>query len=237
MDTGILGPPHAIRAVIFDVDGTLIDSVDLNAKAWQDAFLEIGHDVEFEKMRRQIGKGGDQLMPLFLTNAELNTQCKKLEQRRGVIFKQRYLSQAKAFPMVRELLQRIQADGMQAALASSAKQDELETYKRIAHIDDLLQAETTSDDAKASKPHPDIFEAALQRLGSPGAEQVIVVGDTPYDAEAAVKAGLRPIGLLCGGWPAADLKDAGCIATYDDPAHLLAQYAASPLAPLPVPSG
>ena len=233
MAAGIPDRSHAVRAVIFDVDGTLIDSVDLNAKAWQDAFLEFGHDVAFEEIRRQIGKGGDQLMPVFLSKAELNTQGKKLEQRRGVIFKQRYLSQAKAFPKVRELLQRILADGMQAALASSAKQDELETYKQMAHIDDLLQAETTSDDAEANKPNPDIFEAALQRLGNPSAEQVIVVGDTPYDAEAAVKAGLRPIGLLCGGWSAADLKHAGCIATYDDPADLLAQYATSPLAALP----
>lgn len=132
--------------------------------------------------------------------------------------------------MVRELLERIQADGMQTALASSAKQDKLAAYKKAARIEDLLQAETSTDDAEKSKPEPDIFEAAMQRLRGVDPEQVVVIGDTPYDAEAAGKAGLRTIGVLCGGWPADALRRAGCVATYQDPADLLAQYDASPLA-------
>ena len=217
-------------AVIFDVDGTLIDSVDLHAKAWQDAFREFGHEIAFDKLRGQIGKGGDQLLPVFLSKDELDAEGEALNKRRSEIFKQRYLPQIKPFPMVRELLKRIQADGMQIALASSAKEDELETYKKAAHIEDLLQAQTSTDDAEKSKPEPDIFEAAMQRLGDVDPKQVIVIGDTPYDAEAAGKAGLRTIGVLCGGWPGDALKRAGCIATYRDPADLLAQYDASPLA-------
>ncbi len=220
-----------LKAVIFDVDGTLIDSVDLHAKAWQDAFHNYGHEIDFDDIRRQIGKGGDQLMPEFLSKKELDAKGKELEKHRGEVLKDRYLPQIKPFSMVRELLQRLQSDNVQIALASSAKEDELEVYKKAAHIDDLLDAETSSDDAESSKPEPDIFLAALKRLGGMPAEQAIVIGDTPYDARAAGKAGLRSIGLLCGGWSEADLKEAGCIATYKDPADLLAQYDASPLAP------
>ena len=216
--------------VIFDVDGTLIDSVDLHAKAWQDAFREFGHEIAFDKLRRQIGKGGDELLPVFLSKNEVDATGKALNERRSEIFKERYLPQVKPFPMVRELLQRVQAGGMQIALASSAKEDELEAYKKTARIEDLLQAQTSTDDAEKSKPNPDIFQAALQRLGDVDPAQVIVVGDTPYDAEAATKAGLRTIGVLCGGWPADALERAGCIAIYRDPADLLAQYDTSPLA-------
>ncbi len=218
------------KAVIFDVDGTLIDSVDLHAKAWQDAFREFGHEIAFDKIRGQIGKGGDQLLPVFLSKDEVAAKGEALDERRSEIFKQRYMPQTKPFPMVRELLERIQADGMQIALASSAKEDELEAYKKAARIEDLLQAETSTDDAEKSKPNPDIFEAAMQRLGDVDPAQVVVVGDTPYDAEAAGKAGLRSIGVLCGGWPADALERAGCVATYRDPADLLAQYDTSPLA-------
>lgn len=228
--TALLEGPQMPSAVIFDVDGTLIDSVDLHAKAWQDAFREFGHEIAFDAIRGQIGKGGDQLLPVFLPRAELDTQGKALESRRGQILKERYLPQIKPFPKVRDLLQRIQADGMKVALASSAKADELEVYKKVARIEDLLQAETSSDDAEASKPNPDIFEAAMQKLGGLPPDQAIVIGDTPYDAEAAGKAGLRTIGLLCGGWSDNALKQAGCIATYQDPADLLDRYDSSPLA-------
>ncbi len=218
------------NAVIFDVDGTLIDSVDLHAHAWQDAFREFGHEIAFDKLRGQIGKGGDQLLPVFLSKAELDATGEALNKRRSEIFGERYLPDIKPFPMVRELLERIRADGTQIALASSAKQDELAAYKKAARIEDLLQAETSTDDAEKSKPEPDIFEAAMQRLPGVDLAQVVVIGDTPYDAEAAGKAGLRTVGVLCGGWPADALKRAGCIATYRDPADLLAQYDASPLA-------
>ncbi len=219
--------PHA---VILDVDGTLIDSVNLHAKAWQDALREFGHEVSLDDLRRQVGKGGDQLLPLFLPKDELEAVGKAVDERRSQIFKERYLHDVQPFPMVRELVQRMQADGLRVALASSAKKDELAAYKKAARIDDLLLAETSTDDAEKSKPNPDIFEAAMQRLGSPDAEQVVVVGDTPHDAEAAGKAGLRTIGLLCGGWPEEALRRAGCVATFHDPADLLAQYERSPLA-------
>ena len=218
------------KAIIFDVDGTLVDSVDLHAQAWVDAFAEFGFPQGFDAVRRQIGKGGDQLMPVFLTPEQIEAIGKDLEAHRGRIMKERYLPQVKAFPGVRELFERLRSNGLQVALASSAKQDELATYKRIADIADLVDEETSSDDAKESKPHPDIFQAAIDRLKGVEAEDMLVVGDTPYDAEAASKAGLRTVGLRCGGWSAGELTQAGCVATFANPAELLARYADTPLA-------
>jgi HAD superfamily hydrolase (TIGR01549 family) len=219
-----------LKAIIFDIDGTLVDSVDLHARAWQDAFRHFGREVEFERVRHQIGKGGDQLMPVFFSAAELERFGEELEKFRGELYKREYISRVRAFPQVRELFERIRADGRRIALASSAKKDELKTYKELARIADLIEEETSADDAERSKPHPDIFEAALAALGDVRADEAIVIGDTPYDAEAAGKIKLRTIGVLCGGFPEAELRAAGCTDIYRDPADLLARYNASPLA-------
>ncbi|MHC5536750.1 HAD family hydrolase [Singulisphaera rosea] len=218
-----------IRAAIFDIDGTLIDSVDMHARAWQEAFRHFGHEFSFEQVRGQIGKGGDQLMPALLPEDVVKRRGEEIEKYRSELFKREYLSQIRAFPGVRDLFRWIQADGKKIALASSAKADELTVYKQIAGIDGLVDVETSSDDADKSKPHPDIFEVTLQRLGAMPPADVIAIGDTPYDVEAASKAGIRTIGVLCGGFPEHDLQGAGCIAIYRDPAALLAGYPESPL--------
>jgi HAD superfamily hydrolase (TIGR01509 family) len=219
------------RAAVFDIDGTLIDSVDGHARAWQEVFARLGLDVPFEKIRGQIGKGGDQLMPVFLPRDVVDRQGEEIERERLALFKSKYLPQVRPFPGTRELFQKLKAEGLTVVLASSAKGEELETYKTIARVDDLVDDATSSDDAERSKPHPDIFEAALSRL--PGIEpaEAVAVGDTPYDAQAATKAGLRAVGVLCGGFPEADLRAAGCVAIYRDPADLLARLDSSPLAP------
>jgi HAD superfamily hydrolase (TIGR01549 family) len=210
------------QAIIFDIDGTLLDSVDLHAKAWQEAFREFGHDIPFDAIRSQIGKGGDQLLPVFLSEDEQKARGKDLEDFRGHLFKEKYLPLVKPFPSVRELFQEAKKRGQRVALASSAKEDELEEFERIANIEDLVEVETSSADAKRSKPHPDIFEAALKRLGDKiRREDVIVVGDSPHDAEAAGKAGLRTVGVLCGGFPQTDLLRAGCIALYKGTVYLI----------------
>jgi HAD superfamily hydrolase (TIGR01509 family) len=213
-----------IKAVIFDIDGTLVDSVDLHAQAWKEAFKHFGKDIPYEDVRHQIGKGGDQLMPVFFSKEELDEFGEEMEEYRGQLFKRDFLPKVRPFPKVRELFQRIKSDGLRIALASSAKEEELKEYKRIAHIEDLVEEETSADDADKSKPHPDIFEAALERLGDIKPTEAIVVGDTPYDAQAAGKINLRTIGVLCGGFPAAELKAAGCIEIYKDPADLLTRY-------------
>lgn len=220
-----------LRAVIFDIDGTLIDSVEGHARAWADAFRKFGKDVPVEDIRRQIGKGGDQLKPVFLSPEEVDRFGEELESWRGEHLKRAYLPAFQALPMARELCERVVADGKKIALASSAKSDELQTYKKIAGIEGLFgeDQETSSNDAEKSKPHPDIFLAALAKLGI-DPHEAIIVGDTPYDAQAAGKAGSRTVGVLSGGFPEEELRAAGCVAVYRDPADLLAHYEASPLA-------
>ena len=213
-----------VRAVIFDVDGTLVDTVDMHADAWQRALREFGKEVAFEDVRSQIGKGGDQLMPVFLSEAEVDEFGERLEKRRGEIFKSEYLPKARAFPKVRELVQRILDDGLQVGLASSAIEEELEHYKELAGVADLIDAATSKDDAEESKPEPDIFVAAVKSLDGPRAEECVVVGDTPYDAIAARKIGIRTIGVLAGGFPKGSLRDEGEVEIYRDPADLLANY-------------
>jgi HAD superfamily hydrolase (TIGR01549 family) len=213
-----------IKAVIFDIDGTLVDSVDLHARAWQETFKHFGKEIVYEKVRHQIGKGGDQLMPVFFSKQELDEFGEEMEKYRGELFKREYLPQVRAFASVRELFLKIRDDGKRLALASSAKEEELAAYKKIAHIEDLIEEETSADDADKSKPHPDIFEAALERLGNIEVHEAVVVGDTPYDAEAAGKINLRTLGVLCGGFPEGELKAAGCVQIYKDPADLLARY-------------
>jgi HAD superfamily hydrolase (TIGR01549 family) len=220
------------EAIIFDIDGTLLDSVDLHAKAWQEAFQKFGYDIPFEKIRSQIGKGGDQLLPVFLSEQELKQQGEELKQFRSRLFKEKYLTKVKPFPRVRELFEKIKAHGQRIALASSAQGDELKDFERIANIEDLVEVETSSADAKRSKPHPDIFEAALDHLGAKiDRGKVVVVGDSPHDAEAAKRARLRTVGVLCGGFPEDALWAAGCIAIYKGPEDLLQHYERSPLAP------
>lgn len=217
------------KNVLFDIDGTLVDSVDLHAEAWQVIFRKYGKEVPFQTIREQIGKGGDQLLPVFWSEDELKSFGKKMEDERSKLFLKEYMPRVEAFPKVPELFRRILDDGKKIALATSAKEKELKRLKKIAGIEGLFDEATSSDDADESKPHPDIFEAALKEVGDPEAADSISIGDTPYDAEAAGKIGLPTVGLLCGGWPEEKLRAAGCVAIYRDPADLLAKYEESPL--------
>jgi HAD superfamily hydrolase (TIGR01509 family) len=208
---------------IFDVDGTLIDSVDLHAHAWQVALAHFGFNVSYDAVRSQIGKGGDQLLPVFVPRDQLERLQESMEQHRGELFKREYLARVKPFPRVRELFERVKQDGHRIALASSAKADELEEYKRIAGITDLIDVETSSDDVDRSKPCPDVFQVALARLGIEPAAG-LVFGDSPFDAIAAVRAGLNTVGVLCGGFPEEQLREAGCVAIFRDPSDLVDRY-------------
>ena len=218
------------KALLFDIDGTLVDSVDLHARAWQDAFAHFGTRVDLAAVRSQIGKGGDQLMQEFLTKEELDRRGEAIEAFRSDLYKREYLGKVRAFPRVRELFQELLRRGLRIALASSAKGDELAAYKKIAGIDDLIGTETSADDAERSKPHPDIFAVALRRLGPDvPKESAYVIGDSPWDALAATRLGVRTIGVLCGGFPETRLRQAGCVAIYRDPADLLERLGDSPI--------
>ncbi len=212
-----------VKAVLLDMDGTLIESNALHAESWQRAFAEFGIEVSFDTALRQIGKGGDHLLPVFVPKEKVETTGKAIEQFRKELFEREYLSRVKPFPKVRQLVERMKDAGLTIAMASSAGKEELQRYKKIANIDDLVEEETTSEDAENSKPSPDIFAAALKRVGK-HADEAISLGDTPYDAEASTKCGIRTVGVSSGGWSREDLLDAGCSEVYADAADLLANF-------------
>ena len=218
-----------MKAAIFDVDGTLVDSVDLHASAWQRAFAKFGHEVSFIEARGQIGKGGDKLIPLFLSDAEQADHGEAMESYRTELFRGEYMGLVRPFTAVPELMRRARKAGLKVAVASSAKQEELDHYLEVAGIADLVDATTCSDDVSGSKPDPDIFMAALDKLGV-AAGDAVAIGDTPYDAIAAVKAGMTVIGVLSGGFREEDLREAGCGTVYPGVAALFTCFENSPLA-------
>lgn len=219
-----------IKAVIFDIDGTLVDSVDFHAEAWQRAFRQFGKEIPFEDVRHQIGKGSDQLLPIFFSEEELAEFGEEMEKYRGEVYKSEYLPRVQAFPNVLQLFRRVKQDGKQIVLASSAKADELEAYKKITGVAEFIEGETSADDTEKSKPHPDIFQAALDKLTGVEAQEAIVIGDTPYDVQAARKINLRTVGVLCGGFPEMELREAGAVSIYHDCTELLKKYDESLLA-------
>lgn len=217
-----------MKAIIFDIDGTLIDSVDLHAKAWQDAFAHFGVKVSFANVRSQIGKGGDQLVPAFLDKKQMQEFGDELIEWRGEHFKNTYMGSVKPFHDSNALLQRVKKSGKLTAVGSSAKKDELDYYLQLLNARELFDVVTSADDVDKSKPNPDIFEAALSKLQTATSE-TIVIGDSPYDAEAATRMGMETIGFLCGGFPKELLTGAGAIKIYKGPTELLEKYDASPI--------
>ena len=215
----------APKGVLLDVDGTLVDSNDAHARAYVEALKAFGYDVPFERIRPLIGMGGDELLPKVIGvpgDAQLRED---IDARRSEIFRDRYLPEIKAFPKVRELLERLTEGGMTLIAASSSGQDTLAALLELADVSDLLSEQTSSSDADASKPHPDILTAALNKLSLP-ASQALFLGDTPYDLQAAAPLGLGVVAFRCGGWDDPDLE--GARAIYDDPQDLLANYDRSP---------
>jgi beta-phosphoglucomutase-like phosphatase (HAD superfamily) len=212
-----------LDAIIFDVDGTLVDSVDLHARAWREALAHFGVELAYPEVRLQIGKGADQLLPALVPEDRLEEIAGPLAAFRARLYREAYLPQVVAYPAVRRLVARLRGDGKRIALASSAEEGELGHYVRVAAIEGLYDAATSAGDAGRARPWPDVIQAALAKLGAPP-ERCRMVGDTPYDASAAVGAGVVPVGVLCGGFPPELLRRAGCVALHRDPAALLAAY-------------
>jgi len=217
-----------IRGVIFDLDGTLVDSNELHVLAWHDTFRHFHKDIPLERLREQIGKGGDQYLPEFLNEQEMREFGEEADKYRGEVFKKEYLPHVKPFPKVRELFEQLRADGKKIALASSGKETEVRHYEKLLRIEGMVDSMTTADQVAQSKPKADVFLAALNLLKLPASE-AIAVGDTPYDIEAAKKIDLRIIGVRCGGFSEDLLREEGAIAIYSDPADLLEHYYQSPL--------
>lgn len=217
----------ALQGVILDVDGTLVLSNDAHAHAWVDAFAEFGYEVSFEQVRPLIGMGGDQVIPRVMPGLTKDEgDGKAISERRKELIINRYGPKVQPANGTRQLVQHMKDAGLRLIIASSATSQELEILLKVGQVDDLLDEATTSSDAEASKPAPDIVEAALSKLNMEPS-QVLMLGDTPYDIQSADGAGVGVIAVRCGGFDDAAL--AGAKAIYDDPADLLAHYADSPL--------
>ena len=214
-----------VEGVLLDVDGTLVDSNAAHARSWGEALKEFGQDVPEEKIRPLIGMGGDKLLPDLLgVDAESQTG-QAFSKRRAEIFRQRYLPHLRCTPGAKELIQRFRKEDLKLVIATSAAKSELETMLKQVGLDDLIEKKTSSDDAERSKPDPDIIQAALAQ-GHLTPSAAILLGDTPYDIEAAARAGVDTVAFLSGGWDAEALD--GAIAIYEDPADLLRRFTSSP---------
>jgi membrane protein len=217
-----------IKAILFDIDGTLVDSNDMHVLAWEEAFAGIGATFDRQIVHDQIGKGTDMLVPRLLPDLDEAAQ-QKIGDAHGCIFKAKFLGEAKPFKQAHDLLAHAHGLGQQVVLASSAPGPELEHYLDLLEARALVAATTSSDDVERTKPAPDIFATALAKLLGIDAKEALVVGDTPYDIEAAGKCGIAAVALRSGKFSDEMLRAAGAVAIYDDAAALLAGYADSPL--------
>ncbi|RYZ70657.1 MAG: HAD family hydrolase, partial [Proteobacteria bacterium] len=208
-----------------DVDGTLIDSNNEHAHSWVEAFRQFDLQADYLEIRSLIGKGGDHLLPEVAGLTDDQGLGKKIAERCGEIFREKFLPNLKPFPYVRDLLLAMKKSGLKLVVASSSSKENLSKLLNQAGIEDLIDVTTSADDADASKPEPDIIEAAMKKAKvSP--ENCVMLGDTPYDIEAASKAHVKTVALLSGGWESRDLNKAAAI--YRDAEDLLGHLANSP---------
>ncbi len=198
---------NALEAVIFDMDGTLIDSNDLHARAWRDAFLDYGVTFELDTIRMQIGKGGDLLVPDLLNAKQMISFGSEIEDYRKKLFRDRYRQRIKPFPGIPENFARLREKDIRLVIATSSNKEDLSFYIDLLGVEDLLDDATSADDVEMSKPAPDVFSAALHKLGTRQA-RTLVVGDTPYDILAAHRSSLPVAAVRCGGFPETALEKA-----------------------------
>ncbi len=218
-----------LLAALLDIDGTFVLSNDAHARAWREAFAESGYDVPLERLRSMIGMGADKVVALVPGLRVDAPPGSTVAHRREEIFLNRYLPSVRPAPQGRALVQRIHAGGLRCIVASAAKQSERDALLRLAEIDDLVEITNANDDLP-SKPDPDTILSVLTGAGV-SAGEAIMIGDTPYDIEAAKRAGVPTIAVLSGGWDVASL--AGALAVYKDVRDLLDRFDDSPLSGAP----
>ncbi|WP_027062805.1 HAD family hydrolase [Mesorhizobium loti] len=217
-----------VRAVLFDVDGTLVDSNELHVQAWAEAFASIGIKFQLPVIHDEIGKGADMLIPALAPDLD-SERRQSIGKLQGEIFRKKFLRSVRPFPRARDILVHACQHGQKVALASSAPEDDLDHYLDLLAARDLVTVTTSSSDVARTKPAPDIFSTALAKLPGVAASEAVVVGDTPYDVEAANKIGIATVAVRSGGFSDMVLERAGASAIYDDVAALLEDYRYSPL--------
>ncbi|WP_030323038.1 HAD family hydrolase [Streptomyces sp. NRRL B-3229] len=216
------------RAAVFDVDGTLVDTNHLHVTTWWEALRQAGHQVPMHAVHRAIGLGSEDLVAHLLGDDRDKDQDAELSAAHKALYGQ-YFDRLPALRDAGRLLRRLDHEGWRVVLATSAGGAELSALRRAIDADDAIMATASADDVEEGKPAPEPVEHALELAGVP-AENAVFVGDTVWDMQAGSRAGVRCVGVLCGGIPRADLEEAGAQAIYDDPAHLLADLADSFLA-------
>lgn len=207
------------RGVLFDVDGTLVDSSYLHTVAWWQAFRQVGLDVPMASIHRSVGMGGDKLLDRLLPPGRDKSGDASILAAHGAVFST-FWPALRAFDGARDLLAQCYESGFAVALASSARVQDLEVLRSTLRADSYIHAATSANDAKEGKPEPDILAAALAATGL-RAVDVVYVGDAVWDVYAAARLGIPTIGLTCGGTGAAELLEAGAVEIYENPRDLL----------------
>lgn len=221
------GSARPSGAILFDIDGTLVDSNYLHVDAWLRALQAVGHPVDAWRIHRGQGMGSSELLDTLL-GAAAEQVASRAKQQHTELYKES--SQLlRAFDGARELVAAVAQRGAKVVLATSAAPDELEVLRSILDVEDTVAEITAAEDVETAKPAPDLVQVALQRAGV-AADRAVFVGDTVWDVQACRKAGVACVGVLTGGISAAELTDAGAVAVYEDCCALLRGLDASPLA-------
>lgn len=210
-----------MECVLLDIDGTLVDSNEYHVDAWAEAFKRHAQPVEKHAIRKQIGKGGDQLIPSLRADLA-DAEREQIAATHDEIFGSRYLPQVRAFAGATQLVESLHARGINVVLASSANRREVDHYTALLGIEQFIVASTCADDVANSKPAGDIFATALKKVTSATPERALVIGDTPYDVIAAAKCKIATLALLSGGFSEDELRQAGARAVYKGVGDVLA---------------
>lgn len=216
-----------LKAVLCDIDGTLLDSNAFHAESWQRTFAQFGFSAEFEAVVKQIGKGSEYMLPAFIPLDKLPGIEKEVKAFRKQLFHREYIDRVVPFADARRLLERMRQEGLRIAVATSSEKEDLEAFKTVLKIHDLIEEDATADDADKAKPEPDIFQAALKLLVIKP-DEALALGDTPWDIEAAKKAGVGTVAVQSGGWTREQLLEAGAVAVYYDVADIVRNFESSP---------
>jgi phosphoglycolate phosphatase-like HAD superfamily hydrolase len=218
------------KAIVFEVDGTLVDTNVLRARAWQEALARYGRQVRLPRVLAQLARKGDRFPAVFLPEDEYLRYADELASFYRALFHEEYLPKVRPFPGAPELLRHLREDGWRIALASTADPDELEHYIELLGVEDLIDARTTDAEVDRNRLHEEIPAEAIRLLGLDGTDDALAIAALPYDVEGTVRLGMRCVGLVCGGFTDEELRSAGAIGVFGTPLDLLSRYAESPLA-------
>jgi HAD superfamily hydrolase (TIGR01549 family) len=211
--------------IMFDVEGTLVDCVPQTLQCWQRTFRAFGFEFSVPELHRHSGRDPDDMMRALLAPGDAERLSSSLKKEQGKRYREECLPKVQAFSGVRLLFEALAERGCQRALVTSCAKDELDHYMKLTGIAELVSLIACGEDVDHQKPHPDLIELAVRKSGrSP--QSSFMIGDTPYDAQAARAAGTTPIGLLSGGFRKQELLKAGCSAVYRNPAHLTQELSA-----------